>query len=145
VTDRHGAGSSLSGQGDSGQARSYPGQALGLPEEGPRSAGGVGRRLGALMIDWLLCSLIAFGAFHNRFWTIVVFAVEVFLLTATTGFTVGKRLLGLRVARLDGGPVGFGRSLLRVLLFLLVVPPLVLDNDLRGLHDRAAGTIVIRT
>ena len=28
--------------------------------------------------------------------------------------------------------------------FLLVVPPLVLDADLRGLHDKAAGTIVIR-
>jgi uncharacterized RDD family membrane protein YckC len=106
---------------------------------------GVGRRLGALLIDWLLCSLVALGAFHDRFWTIVVFAVEVYLLTATTGFTVGKRLLGLRVARLDGRPVGFGRSLLRVLLLLAVVPPLVLDKDLRGLHDRAAGTVVIRT
>jgi uncharacterized RDD family membrane protein YckC len=139
------SGQGASGEGASGDARRYPGQSLGLPEEGPRSVAGVGRRLGALLIDWLLCSLVALGAFHDRLWTIVVFAVEVYLLTATTGFTIGKRLLGLRVARLDGKPVGFGRSLLRVLLLLAVVPPLVLDKDLRGLHDRAARTVVIRT
>lgn len=96
------------------------------------------------MIDWLLCTVIAIGALPSQLWTIVVFAVEVYLLTATTGFTIGKRLLGLRVVRLDGRPVGFGRSLVRVLLFLAVVPPLVLDKDLRGLHDKAASTIVIR-
>jgi hypothetical protein len=145
VTDRHGAGSSLSGQGASGAARKYPGQSFGLPEDGPRSVAGIGRRLAALLIDWLLCSVVALGVFHDRLWTLVVFAVEVFLLTATTGFTVGKRLLGVRVVRLDGRPVGFGWSLARVLLLLVVVPPLVLDKDLRGLHDRAAGTVVIRT
>jgi uncharacterized RDD family membrane protein YckC len=73
-----------------------------------------------------------------------VFAAEIFLLTALTGFTVGKRLLGLRVVRLDGQPVGLLSALIRTVLFLLVVPPLVLDADLRGLHDRAARTIVIR-
>jgi hypothetical protein len=144
VTDRHGAGSWLPGRDASGAAQKYPGQRLGLPEEGPRSVGGAGRRLGALMIDWLLCTVIAIGALPSQLWTIVVFAVEVYLLTATTGFTIGKRLLGLRVVRLDGRPVGFGRSLVRVLLFLAVVPPLVLDKDLRGLHDKAASTIVIR-
>jgi uncharacterized RDD family membrane protein YckC len=36
-------------------------------------------------------------------------------------------------------------GLLRTVLLLLVVSPLVLDKDLRGLHDRAARTIVIRT
>jgi uncharacterized RDD family membrane protein YckC len=48
------------------------------------------------------------------------------------------------VARLDGRPVGFGWALLRTLLLLAVVPPLVTDRDLRGLHDRAANTIVLR-
>ena len=31
------------------------------------------------------------------------------------------------------------------LLLLAVVPPLVFDGDLRGLHDKAADTLVIRT
>jgi uncharacterized RDD family membrane protein YckC len=70
--------------------------------------------------------------------------VEVYLLTALTGFTVGKRLLGLRVVRLDGKPVGLIWSLVRTLLFLAVVPPLVFDRDLRGLHDKASNTVVIR-
>jgi uncharacterized RDD family membrane protein YckC len=105
---------------------------------------GIGRRFGALTIDWLLCTAIALSAFHQQRWTIVIFAVEVYLLTATTGFTIGKRLLGARVVRLDGKPVGFIRALWRVLLLLAVVPALVFDQDLRGLHDRAAGTIVIR-
>ena len=84
-----------------------PGQQLGLPETGAGSVARIGRRLGALVIDWLLCTLIASAAFHNQYWTIVIFAAEVYLLTAATGFTVGKRLLGLRVVRLDGKPVGF--------------------------------------
>jgi hypothetical protein len=32
----------------------------------------------------------------------------------------------------------------RILLLLAVVPPLISDRDLRGLHDRAANTVVIR-
>ncbi len=66
------------------------------------------------------------------------------MLTALTGFTVGKRLLGLRVIRLDGKPVGLWWALVRTVLLLAVVPPLVFDSDLRGLHDRAANTLVIR-
>lgn len=104
----------------------------------------MGRRLGALLVDWLLCTVIALYAFHSQEWTFVVFAGENYLLTALTGFTVGKRLLGIRVARLDGKPIGFVWALVRTVLFLAVVPPLVTDGDLRGLHDRAANTIVIR-
>ena len=118
-----------------------------VPRRGSRAARDgrrVGRRLGALLIDWLLCEAIAVAAFHDPYLTIAVFAVEVYLLTALTGFTVGKRVLGLRVVRLDGKPVGLIWSLVRTLLFLAVVPPLVFDRDLRGLHDKASNTVVIR-
>ena len=105
----------------------------------------MGRRLGALFIDWILSTVIALAIFHSRGWsTLAVFAVAVYVLTALTGFTVGKRLLGIRVVRLDGKPVGFVWALVRTLLLLTVVPPLVTDRDLRGLHDRASNTIVIR-
>jgi uncharacterized RDD family membrane protein YckC len=127
-----------------GSKSKYPGERLGLPESGAGSAAGVGRRLGALLIDWLLCEAIAVTAFHSQYLTIAVFAAETYLLTALTGFTVGKRLLGMRVVRLDGKPVGLIWSLVRTLLFLAVVPPLVFDVDLRGLHDKAAHTVVIR-
>jgi uncharacterized RDD family membrane protein YckC len=138
-------GSWLSGTAASPATKSdYPGQRLGLPESGVGSVAGVGRRLGALLIDWLLCEAIAWAAFHSQYLTLFVFAAEMWVLTALTGFTVGKRLLGIRVARLDGKPVGFVWSLVRTLLFLAVVPPLVFDVDLRGLHDKAANTVVIR-
>jgi uncharacterized RDD family membrane protein YckC len=104
----------------------------------------MGRRLLALLIDWLASLVVALVVFHSGGWTLAVFAVEVFVLEALTGFTLGKRLLGLRVARLDGRPVGFLWSLVRTLLLITVIPPLVTDRDLRGLHDRAANTIVIR-
>jgi uncharacterized RDD family membrane protein YckC len=134
----------------------YPGRNLGLPEFGPGSIAGWSRRFGALLIDWLACSVIAVAFFYHpqaghaasvlaqpRLWTPVVFGVEDFLLTALTGFTIGKRLLGLRVVRLDGHPVGLW-ALPRTLLLMLVVPALMMDRDLRGFQDKAAGTVVVR-
>jgi uncharacterized RDD family membrane protein YckC len=122
----------------------YPGEKFGLPENGPRSVAGMGRRLGALLIDWVVCTLIAVAVFHDQYWTIVVFAVQDYLLTALAGMTLGKRLTGIRVARLDGKMVGLLWGLVRTVLLLTVIPPLVTDRDLRGLHDRAANTVVIR-
>jgi len=72
-----------------------------------------------------------------------VFGLEVFLLTGLTGFTIGKRVLRLRVIRLDGKPVGLWRALVRTVLMMLVVPMLIMDRDLRGLHDKASGTVVV--
>jgi uncharacterized RDD family membrane protein YckC len=134
----------------------FPGQHLGLPEFGPGSIAGWSRRLGALLIDWLLCSIVTIAFFYHpqaghtatvlsqpRLWTPAVFGVEDFLLTALTGFTIGKRLLGVRVIRLDGRPVGLW-ALPRTALLMLVVPALMMDRDLRGFHDKAAGTAVVR-
>jgi uncharacterized RDD family membrane protein YckC len=122
----------------------YPGQRFGLPERGPTSVASMGRRLLALLIDWLLSMVIAYWITRSQFWTIAVFAVEVLVLTALTGTTVGKRLVGIRVIRTGGGMVGFRWALVRTALLLTVVPPLLSDRDLRGLHDRAADTIVVR-
>ncbi len=122
----------------------YPGQRFGLPERGPMSVAPMGRRMVALLVDWLLSMLIAYWLTGSQFWTIAVFAVEAYLLTAMTGCTVGKRLLGIRVMRTGGGPVGFRWSLVRTAILLTVVPPLLSDRDLRGLHDRASDSIVVR-
>jgi hypothetical protein len=126
------------------KTEAYPGQRLGLPERGPGSVASMPRRLLALVIDWLLSMIIALWITHSQFWTIAVFAIEVYMLTALTGSTVGKRLVGIRVIRLSGGPVGFGWALVRTAILLTVVPPLLTDRDLRGLHDRASDTVVVR-
>jgi hypothetical protein len=122
----------------------YPGQGLGLPEHGPGSVASMPRRILALFIDWLLSMLIAYWLTHSQFWTIAVFAVEVYVLTATTGFTVGKRLVGIRTIRTNGDLVGFRWALVRTAILLTAIPPLLTDRDLRGLHDRASDTVVIR-
>jgi hypothetical protein len=122
----------------------YPGKRFGLPQQGPMSVAPMGRRVLALIIDWLLCMAIAWWLTHSQFWTIVVFAIEVYVLTALTGITVGKRLCGIRVIRPGGGLVGFRWALVRTVLLLTVVLPLLTDYDRRGVHDRAADTIVVR-
>ena len=117
----------------------------------------LGRRLAALIVDWVLCELIVSGITrHNLFaggdahyvtalyGTLALFAAEVYLLTAISGLTVGKRLLGLRTIRTDGSNPGFRWAALRTLLLVCVIPACLSDRDLRGLHDRAADTIVVR-
>jgi uncharacterized RDD family membrane protein YckC len=136
----------------------YPGRVFGLPEFGAGSVAGWSRRLAALLIDWFACSAIAIAFLYHpsahysdvlvqpRLWTPVIFGIEDFLLTGLTGVTIGKRLLGIRVIRIDQRPmVGLARAFVRTLLLLLVVPAMMMDRDLRGLQDKAAGTIVVRS
>ncbi|MGW6686763.1 RDD family protein [Streptomyces sp. NPDC054961] len=129
----------------------HPGKQLGLPPQGPGSVARFGRRLGALAIDWLACQLIAYGLLTGRDWTaagnwtLVLFVVLSVLTVGTVGFTPGKRILGLRVVSQDGGRLGIGRVVLRTLLIALVVPALVWDRDGRGLHDRLARAVQVRS
>ncbi|HEX6872384.1 MAG TPA: RDD family protein, partial [Micromonosporaceae bacterium] len=43
----------------------------------------------------------------------------------------------------DGAAIGIPRALLRGFLLALVVPGLIMDSNRRGLHDRAAGSVVV--
>jgi len=117
----------------------------------------MGRRLVALIVDWVLCYLIASTIVRHDVFTVtdaryqdaqwaalLIFFVEVYLLTAVSGLTVGKRLLGIRAIRTNGSNPGFKWAALRTLLLLFVIPACITDRDLRGLHDRAADTIVVR-
>src|SRR5690625_2550293 len=133
----------MSGHSQRGQ---WPGGRLGLPETGPGSLGRLGRRIGALWIDWLLALAISAGFFSNEpIITLAIFAVENLLLVSTLGFTIGHRIFGMRVVRLDSTPmVGIFRGLVRTLLLCLVIPAVVWDSDGRGLHDRLAGTLLVR-
>jgi uncharacterized RDD family membrane protein YckC len=128
----------------------YRGERLGLPEEGPGAIAPLGRRVGALVVDGWLCALIAYGllahgdAGHANLWTTPVFFIMSVVLLATAGSTVGKRLFGLRVVRLDGGRASLLQAAGRSFLLALVVPALVWDRDGRGLHDKALGTVEVR-
>ncbi|MBV9650973.1 MAG: RDD family protein [Pseudonocardiales bacterium] len=128
------------------EGQDYPGQRLGLPEHGPGSAGGFGSRVLALVIDWLPCSVAAQLLTKNpAFSALMLFAAVTVLSVALAGRTVGHAAAGLRVALLDGRRAGFAAAVIRTMLLCLVIPPVVYNIDGRGLHDRAAGTIVLRT
>ncbi|MET9698198.1 RDD family protein [Streptomyces sp. NPDC006529] len=128
----------------------YPGQRLGLPQEGPGSVARFGRRLGAVAIDWIGCQIIAYGlitrggASATGNWTLALFVTLAVLTVGTVGFTPGKRILGLRVISEDGGRLGFGRVVLRTLLLALVIPAVIWDRDARGLHDRLSRAVQVR-
>ena len=117
----------------------------------PGEVGGLGRRFGALAIDWLVSTGIALlivgstGYLSNAasLTTLMVFALEVALLTWLTSSSFGQRTLGLRVVRTDGSRLGLLRSVGRTLLVCLVIPAVVMDSQGRGLHDRAVGSVVI--
>jgi uncharacterized RDD family membrane protein YckC len=132
----------------------YPGQRLGLPEEGPGSVAPFGRRIAALVIDWFVAILVASIFVGEDVWTgngaglwapLAALAVELTLLDGLLGYSIGRRLLSIAVVRIDGRrPVGIPRALLRSVLLCLALPALINDQDRRGLHDLAAGTVVVR-
>ncbi|RDG36239.1 RDD family protein [Streptomyces corynorhini] len=128
----------------------YRGERLGLPEHGPGSIAPLGRRFGALFVDWALCMLIAYGLLSggdwqaSGNWALAVLLVLSLLTVGTVGFTPGKRLFGLRVVAENGERIGPGRVLVRSVLLCLAVPALVWDRDGRGLHDRLARAVQVR-
>ncbi|MFI5682475.1 RDD family protein [Streptomyces sp. NPDC051636] len=154
MDNRRAIGSWLSGPRaaleDAGADLGYRGEQLGLPEEGPGSIAGPGRRLGALAVDWAMCVLIAYGLITHGYnpatsnWALLVFFVMAALTVGTVGFTPGKRLFGLRVVAVDTGRVQPLRSLIRTALLCLAIPALIWDRDGRGLHDRLARTVEVR-
>jgi len=117
-------------------------------------------RYGAFLIDalffvvlWYLGALFAgsFGFEFNRWNAIALLAAYFGLFPATPlQATPGKLACGIRIADLDGAPIGIGRSLAR---FLASVPsiailgigllPAAWNSRRQAFHDLVAGTIVV--
>nr|WP_281497467.1 RDD family protein [Ornithinimicrobium sp. F0845] len=133
---------------------------MGLTERGPGSAATFPRRLVAILIDWLACTFIAlailgvpWGGLSGTasLLPLGLFALENLLLVGTGGYTLGHGILGLRVHHL--GALQAGRpsmpgpkaALIRTVLLCLVIPAFIIDRHGRGLHDRAAGTVILRS
>jgi uncharacterized RDD family membrane protein YckC len=121
------------------------------PEAG--TPAGYGKRFIALLIDWILCLLIGtaltrltgvFTGSERGLWPLLILAVEYAVLIGPFGQTVGMRLARIRcVSVADGGAIGIPRALLRGILLCLLIPALIIGPGGRGLHDRAAGSIVV--
>ncbi|MEV4168986.1 MULTISPECIES: RDD family protein [unclassified Nonomuraea] len=140
----------LGGVRSAGVDLGYPGERLGLPEEGSGSIAGWGRRIGALVIDWMICTwvvvqlLLRMNPAESPWAPVVVFALQYLLLVGFMGQTFGHRLMGVRVAAMDGGDPRLLPVLVRTALLALAVPALIWDRDHRGVHDRASNTMVVR-
>ncbi len=128
---------------------------------------GVGRRAAAVIIDMIIFFIIGFvialftggitGAGYQMedgpaFLLFLLTLLYYIVLEAIWGATLGKMLLGLRVARTDGSPIGWSASLIRNILrivdgflFYLVGAILVWQSPLRQrLGDRIADTVVVQ-
>lgn len=118
---------------------------------------GFWRRAWALVLDFTFDSLalaIIFSATDDAFsWPLLVaFLLINHVGLAAEGGSIGKRVLGLRIVRVDGSRVGVGRAALRELVrctgsvwslglgFLWMLD----DRQRQTWHDLAGGTIVVR-
>ena len=147
---------------------SYPGQNLGLNQSGEGSQASLLRRVGGILIDWVVSMFLTAAVYpfagpsdeqleqfgdpfiawqsFTATWTLLIFLVVGTVSVWLFGRTPGQAMLGMGVARVDvpGTRVGLWRSFLRSCLTLLLLPPAIQDSDLRGMHDRATGTAVVR-
>lgn len=128
---------------------------------------GVGRRAVAVIIDMIIFFIVGYViALFTGGTTSAGYQMEggpvflLFLLTllyyvvleATLGATLGKMLLGIRVAKMDGSPISWSASLIRNILrivdgflFYLVGAILVWQSPLKQrLGDRIADTVVVQ-
>jgi uncharacterized RDD family membrane protein YckC len=121
-------------------------------------------RLGANIIDGILLFIVLgvisqalYGHFYSESFTFIDLLNRLYYLLLPVfwyGYTLGKRALGIRIARVDGEKVGIGTMLLRdivaglVYIITLGIGIIVsafmvgLREDSRSIHDFIAGTYV---
>lgn len=123
----------------------WPGERLGLPESGPRCVARPGRRIAALAIDFAVAALLSAVFFqYNGVASTLIFAITQVVFVTLLAGGIGHLMVGLRVVPIRGGWIGWWRPLVRTVLICVVIPPLIWDSDQRGLHDKLAGTVLVR-
>jgi uncharacterized RDD family membrane protein YckC len=131
---------------------------------------GFGLRYGALIFDFLimLIGMMSFTfmitALEHRSvvgsnkdllivagLTLLLFLLNFVVLAGSNGQTVGMRILGVRIIRIDGRPFSMGRAVLRHLagyplsmfFFFLGFLWILWDPRQQGWHDKLARTVVV--
>jgi uncharacterized RDD family membrane protein YckC len=120
--------------------------------------GGFGRRLAAYLIDGIILSIIGLPirllAPHAYSYGVSALISLVYLIGfwSWKGQTPGKMALGVKIVDANGKPIGFGRAILRyfgyfvsAIVLLLGFIMIAFDGRKQGLHDKIAGTFVVRT
>jgi uncharacterized RDD family membrane protein YckC len=128
---------------------------------GPRAS--FGRRLGALLLDGLVLAvawipLAIIGGVAHAGW-IFIFILPIFVFYEiyfhgnASGQTPGKKWMGIRVVDFaTGGPIGYGRSTLRMIGRYISGIPCYLgyfwmlwDKEKQCWHDKMANDVVVPT
>jgi uncharacterized RDD family membrane protein YckC len=122
-------------------------------ESGLGSVAGFGPRLLAFIVDGVLANLVAVivdGGYHRgdkqSFVVAAAFLLIELLFVSFVGQTPGMRVVGIGVVRFDTrGRAALRWVAVRTALLATVLPALFTDASGRAMHDRAAGTVTIRT
>ena len=113
----------------------------------------LGRRMAALMVDWLACYFIVAASAGgigqmapNRSWTVLaLFFAEIAILSALQGATLGHRIFGIKIIRFaDGGAITPIQALIRSALLVTVVFAITFDENGRGMHERFSRSVLTR-
>ncbi len=121
---------------------------------------GVGRRFLALLVDVVVLGIVD-GVIALLLRSVpgvesvllsLIPVVYILAMEATRGATIGKMVLGLRVVKLDGSPIGWSESIIRNLLrivdgigaYLVGAIFIWTSPQRQRLGDRAAKTVVVR-
>jgi len=122
------------------------------PEAGKGAVAGFGARVLAFVIDSVIAIALAIaatgpppGAAYNLA-VFVGFVVIELVFVAVAGQTPGMRVAGIAVMSAgDASKPRLRWVLVRTILLAAVLPALIVDATGRGMHDRAAGTVMVRT
>jgi uncharacterized RDD family membrane protein YckC len=143
-----------------------PGQAPAVPQAEIRAASGPSgpragfwQRVGQLLIDILILlvpEIILILAINQTAGQLLGFLVQIAYFTyfvgSPAGQTLGMRALGIRVIDMNtGGPIGYGRGLVRSLVQLILSGLIfglgylwmLWDREKQCWHDKAASTVVV--
>lgn len=129
----------------------------------PANAVGFWRRLGANLLDGIiigiplviLAYLMTGEAKNNLFTNLLSTLYSLLVPIIWHGYTVGKKIVGVRIVKVNGEQVGIGTMLLRVVVGMGIVYGITFGlaaiisaimvavrDDKRAIHDLIAGTYV---
>ena len=109
---------------------------------------GFGRRLGAVMLDWILAVATANLFVHGRTLSTsltrqAIFFAEIALMTYLTQSSIGQRIFSIKIVDAASGdrlpPL---RVFKRTFLLALFIPAIFTQNG-RGYHDILSGSAVV--
>lgn len=119
---------------------------------------GLGTRFIALIIDgivlgiiyWLLAALTGRGELGGIASFIVGVIYQWYFLTSQNGQTPGKRVMGIRVVKVNGAPLTAADVIIRYIGYYINTAIILLgwiwaifDANKQGWHDKLAGTYVV--